>query len=204
MKNMVILWGVFSFFNVVIRDCAGNVTNDQYVKFDRSVTNLVSMADRNIDKNKHYDSLAVMYVYPKFNLKKDRDEKLHLNEQLFFNPELIRYGNESFVYEILNDSILVVTLVNGNQSGLSHPMWYIRDSVYFISLNDPYFIHKVDFKGKRIMGEWELFMEASKPRYYSADCTMYYITEFIPPKIILKSTTGEIDTIIVKKTVNPR
>ena len=183
---------------MVIRDCTSNITNDQKVE------NLVSMNSGAIDINRYYDSITCLYVYPKYNLKKSINNTLYLNENVLFDSTLIPDNSNSLFYEILNDSILVITFFDINlQKGLSHPMLYKREFIYFIKLNEPYFIYKTDFNGRYIVGDKETFIKLSLPRSDSDDWKFHYIIKFHPPKLLLKATTGEIDTIGMKRVINP-
>ena len=183
MKNiMILLWVLSSFCNT---------TNAQLV--------YITVCDN----NSYYDSITCLNVYPKYKLKKSQDNTLYLNDNVIFNSKLLPDHYNRIHYEILNDSILVVTFLNDDQKGISLPMFFKRDNVNFILLNDPYFIYKIDFKGRHVVGDKETFMKLSLHRSDSDIWKFHYIIEFLPPNIVLKATTGEIDTIIMEKVVNP-
>ena len=95
-------------------------------------------------------------IFPKLGLKKNKDLDLFFRGQLIFNKSLLPDNYTDMQYEILNDTILFITFIKKNQTGVSHPMFIEREDINIICLNNPHVIYQVNLKKRKVVEDMEL------------------------------------------------
>jgi len=108
-------------------------------------------------------------VFPKLGLKMNKDLDLFFKDQLIFGKFLLPDNYTYMQYEILNDSILFITFIRKNQTGISHPMFIEREDVNIICLNNPNIIYQVNLKKRKIVEGIE-----SLKKIHSLSSTEFY------------------------------